>query len=227
MTESTVVTGQLGLKDSVTAFPRGRNLRRFFSHWAVSVVLAGLWGKFALNAYSRWAETGSIILLGLVVYNTILVTTTIARRPSLSTSTQIRDWVAALLTVAISLLFRPDGWHHPLAQAVGSVLQGVGLVVMALALMSLGRSFGVVAANRGIKRCGLYGWTRHPLYGSEMIFFTGFLLANFSPPNLLIWLGVMYGLVLRSWYEEDHLSQDPEYRAYMQAVRYSFFPGLL
>lgn len=206
--------------------PPHRRLWRLAGHWGGNIVLALLWGKFAFNAYQRWAQTGSLILLGLVLYNTLLVSVTIARRPSVSTSTQIKDWLVAVLTVGISLLFQPGEWHHMPAQAAGSILQGVGLLIMMVALATLGRSFGVVAANRGIKHSGLYGWIRHPLYAGELVLFTGFLLTTFSPYNLILWFGVLCGLVIRSWVEEDHLSQDPEYRGYMKAVPYRFFPGM-
>lgn len=226
MAGSTEASSQLSLREGVMVSSREQKGWRVAGHWGGNVVLALLWGRFALNAYHRWADTGSLILLGLVLYNTLLVTVTIARRPSVSTSTQIKDWVAAVLTVAISLVFRPGEWHHPLAQAAGSILQGVGLTIMVVALTILGRSFGVVPANRGIKRSGLYGWVRHPLYAGELVFFSGFLMTNFSSYNLIAWFGIVYGLVMRSWLEEDHLAQEPDYQEYMKAVRYSFFPGL-
>jgi len=185
-----------------------------------------MWGKFAFNAYNRWVHSGSLILLGLVLFNALLVTVTIARRLSVSTSTQIKDWVVAVMTMAISMVFRPGESHLLFAQAAGSILQGVGLMIMMVALMSLGRSFGIVAANRGIKRSGLYGWVRHPLYAGELIFFTGFLLTTFSPYNLIVWFGILLGLVIRAWVEEDHLCQDPEYQAYKKAVPHGFFPKL-
>lgn len=226
MARSARVAGQPGVNAGEAAIRRTGRSCHTAGHRVISLVLALLWGRFAWNAYQRWALTGSLVLLGLVLFNTLLVGVTIARRPSLSTSTQVRDWVAALLTVGLSLMFRPGEPPHPLAQAAGSILQGVGLVVMLVALTNLGRSFGIVAANRGIRRSGLYAWVRHPLYAGELIFFPGFLLANFSPRNLTICLGVLCGLVIRSWLEERHLCQDPEYRAYMKAVRYRFVPGL-
>ena len=226
MAGSTGVMGQPVLKAGVTTLSGARKLLCLAGRFGVNLILAFLWGKFAVNAYTRWVSTGSLILLGLVLYNTLLVSVTIARRPSISTSTQIKDWVVALLTVTISLVFRPGEWHYSFAQATGSILQGVGLVIMMVALMNLGRSFGVVAANRGIRRSGLYGLVRHPLYAGELIFFTGFLLTSFSPYNLIVWFGIVCGLFIRSWVEEDHLSQDPEYQTYMQAVPYGFFPRL-
>src|SRR5574337_973879 len=100
---------------------------RRIGHCVGNVVLALLWSNFALNTYTRWVSTGSLMLLGLVLYNTLLVAVTIARRPSVSTSTQLRDWVAAVLTVTLSLLFRPGQWYQSFEQAAGSILQGTGL----------------------------------------------------------------------------------------------------
>ena len=223
---SAEVRERSGLRQGVTVPSRSRTPWRLAGHLGLNIILAMAWGKFALNAYHRWAQTGSLVVLGLVVYNTILVSVTIARRPSVSTSTQIKDWLAAVVTVGLSMVFRPTEWDQWFAQAGGFILQGVGVVIMMVALASLGRSFGIVAANRGIKRSGLYRWVRHPLYAGELIFFTGFLLTTFSPYNLVLWFGVLCGLVIRSWAEEDHLCQDPEYQAYMKAVPYSFFPKL-
>lgn len=223
---STSAREQLGMNEEGAILPRPRRFWRLAGHWGGNIVLALLWGQSAFNAYQRWAQTGSRVLLGLVLFNTLLVSVTIARRPSVSTSTQTKDWLVAVLTVVMSMLFRPTEWHQWFAKSAGSILQSIGLLVMVVALANLGRSFGIVAANRGIKRYGLYAWVRHPLYAGELFLFTGFLLTAFSPHNLLLWCGVLCGLVIRSWVEEDHLSQDLEYQAYMRAVPYSFFPGL-
>ena len=212
----------MALRVSAPARTRGR----LVAHWVSSAMLALLVGKLALNAYDQWAKTGSLILLGLVLYNTFLVAVTVTRRPSVSISPRIGDWVAALLTVAISFEFRPGEWHQTGAQAVGVIFQGVGLAIMGVAVMNLGRSFGIVPANRGVKRSGLYGCVRHPLYAGEILFFTGFLLTNLSGRNVIVWLGVLFGLLIRAWAEENHLREDLEYRAYLDATPYRFFPGL-
>jgi steroid 5-alpha reductase family enzyme len=158
---------------------------RLAGYWGCNIILALAWGRLVWNAYHRWAQTGSLVWLGLVVFNTIMVSVTIARRPSVSTSNRIKDWAAALLTVVMSMLFQPTEWHQWFATSAGSIFQGVGVMIMVVALANLGRSFGVVAANRGIKQSGLYRWVRHPLYAGELIFFTGFLLTSFSSYNLV------------------------------------------
>jgi len=197
---------------------------RLVAHWVGGTMLAVLCAKFALNAYEQWTRTGSLILGGLVLYNALLVGLTVTRRPSASTSPRIGDWVAALLTVMISLRFEGEEWRQTGAQAAGVALQGAGLLIMAVAVMSLGRSFGVVPANRGVKRSGLYGCVRHPLYAGEIVFFTGFVVTNFSVINVVVWFGVLCGLVVRAWAEERLLSEDLEYRVYLAATPYRFFP---
>src|SRR5262249_20401594 len=93
------------------------------AHWVGGAMLALLCGKFALNAYDRWTQTGSVILAGLVLYNTLLVAMIVTRRPSASTTPRLRDWVAALLTVAISFQFRAEDWRQTGVQAAGVILQ--------------------------------------------------------------------------------------------------------
>lgn len=226
MAEATRVKGDAATAQTEVAPCAVGRRWRVVGRWGANGILALLWGKFALNAYHQWTDKGSLILAGLMLYNTLLVMVTLARRPSLSTSTQLKDWAVALLTVTFSLSFRPHKWDHALAQVGGSLLQGIGLLVMVVALANLGRSFGVVAANRGIKQSGPYKWVRHPLYAGELTLFTGFLLTAFSPYNVIVWFGLVFGLVIRAWAEENHLSRDSEYQAYMKAVPYSFFPGL-
>jgi protein-S-isoprenylcysteine O-methyltransferase Ste14 len=200
---------------------------RLLASWACSAALALLWARVAWNGYRRWDAGGSPVLLGLVAYNTILVGVTLGRRPSITTSTRAGDWIIALLTVAMSTVFQPTDWHGGPVQPAGSALQALGVTAMIAALVSLGRSFGIVAANRGVRSGGLYGWVRHPLYGSEIVFFTGLLLVHASWTNTLIWLGVTWGLLVRALVEERHLSRAPEYRAYRAKVRRRFLPGLV
>lgn len=196
------------------------------AHWVSGTMLALLCGIFAWNAYDKWTQTGSLILGGFVLYNTVLVVMTVTRRPSVTTSPRVRDWVAALLTVVVSVQIHPEEWRQTGVQTAGVVLQGIGLAIMAVAVVSLGRSFGIVPANRGVKRSGLYGLVRHPLYAGEMLYFSGLVLTNLSPSNAIVWLGVFCGLMIRAWAEENHLRKDPKYQLYLEATPYRFVPGL-
>jgi protein-S-isoprenylcysteine O-methyltransferase Ste14 len=83
-----------------------------------------------------------------------------------------------------------------------------------------------VAANRGIKTCGLYRYVRHPIYAAYLLAFGGFVLIHPSVVNsmvLLVWVIIQ---IARIQSEERVLMEDPSYCAYRRAVRYRLVPGL-
>ncbi len=101
-----------------------------------------------------------------------------------------------------------------------------GVLMQILGLISLNRSFALVAAKRAIKTDFMYRWVRHPIYASYLIVFTSYLLVYPSVNNLMVFAVLIPCMVGRIYREEVHLSQDPVYRDYMQRVRYRLIPGL-
>jgi protein-S-isoprenylcysteine O-methyltransferase Ste14 len=93
-------------------------------------------------------------------------------------------------------------------------------------MCSLNRSFALVAAKRSIKTRGMYRFIRHPLYASYLVMFSGYLLANTTTANLVVYLITMACLFARILREEKHLALDSGYRQYMLEVRYRVFPGI-
>ncbi len=94
------------------------------------------------------------------------------------------------------------------------------------AKLSLGRSFGLLPANRGVVSTGAYRFVRHPIYAGYLLSEIGFLLANFSTRNLItigVWMVLQIGRILL---EERLLSDDADYRAYRAQVRYRLIPGV-
>ena len=63
-----------------------------------------------------------------------------------------------------------------------------GLCVNISAKLFLNRSFGIVAANRGIKRGGPYRLVRHPMYFGSILTQVGFVLASFKLTTLALYL---------------------------------------
>lgn len=82
--------------------------------------------------------------------------------------------------------------------------------------------------NRGIVNNGPYRWIRHPHYLTKMmVWWIGVI------PSLIheYWLigGMIFWTtiyVLRALTEEQHLKKDPEYRDYMEQVKWRFIPGV-
>ena len=102
-----------------------------------------------------------------------------------------------------------------------------GLAINVAAKLFLNRSFGVVAANRGVKRGGPYRLVRHPMYLGYIVTQFGFLLSGFSIANLALYLAAWTLQVLRIIEEERFLTRDPAYRNYRGKVRYRLIPGLI
>jgi protein-S-isoprenylcysteine O-methyltransferase Ste14 len=80
--------------------------------------------------------------------------------------------------------------------------------------------------NRGIVGSGPYRFVRHPAYTAKLLIWIlqGVFLAQFG---IFILLGFIIVYGLRAWTEERHLSRDPDYLTYKQAVRWWFIPGLV
>jgi protein-S-isoprenylcysteine O-methyltransferase Ste14 len=99
-----------------------------------------------------------------------------------------------------------------------------GALLQICGVISLNRSFGLVAARREIKTVGMYRFVRHPLYASYVVIFSAYLAANPSAYNALLASVTIVCLVLRAVREERLLREDAAYRAYMQRVPYRIIP---
>jgi len=128
---------------------------------------------------------------------------------------------------ALPLFIRPVEGAALILAALTVTLMVAGLAVNIAAKLFLNRSFGVVAANRGVKRGGPYRLVRHPMYLGYFATQFGFLLSSFSIQNLALYLIAWVFQLLRILEEERFLSLDPAYRAYQSTVRYRLFPGLV
>jgi protein-S-isoprenylcysteine O-methyltransferase Ste14 len=92
------------------------------------------------------------------------------------------------------------------------------------ALFSLNKSFGLVAANRGVKRGGLYGVVRHPIYAGYFISFAAYVTQNATVANVALYAVFICIELLRVAAEERVLSDDPEYVNYARATRWRVVP---
>jgi protein-S-isoprenylcysteine O-methyltransferase Ste14 len=103
-------------------------------------------------------------------------------------------------------------------------LQLGGAVAAAYTLVSLGRSFGLVAANRGVKTGGAYAFVRHPLYLCYVATDFGYVLENPGVRNVLLLVVAWLCQVVRIRTEEECLRTDPTYVRYCERVRYRLVP---
>ena len=72
------------------------------------------------------------------------------RRPARDVSRRWGDWLLAFGGTFGGVLFRPDGAHPQWGVTTGLAVQLVGLAICVASFLALGRSFGFVAADRGL-----------------------------------------------------------------------------
>ena len=107
---------------------------------------------------------------------------------------------------------------------MASSLIVLGTTLQIISLISLNRSFAIVAAKREIKTEWMYRIVRHPLYASYALLFGGYVLVHTTLLNLLVYTVMMIFLCIRIFREERHIAQDPSYCIYMFDVRYRLIP---
>ena len=165
----------------------------------------------------HWATTVPIVVQELVLVGLFLT-----RRRSTVSSERPLDWILGIVGTFAPLFLRPadSGALGP----VGPALQIIGTLLAVAAVAGLGRSIGVVAANRGVRTEGLYRLVRHPMYASHLIAYAGYVIAHPSGRNVAITLLVAVVLHARAVVEERLLSGDPAYQAYLGRARWRFVP---
>ena len=158
----------------------------------------------------------------------VLVASMIVRRPPARVTPNPLFWLLAfaatywgLLTVSITSQGRPlvPNWAT-------DVIAIVSLVVLVWARLSLGRNIGFVPAQREIVTHGAYRYMRHPIYTGVFLGIFGSALRSYSPGNLALFATAILLLVIKSFVEEGFLRTDPQYAAYLERVRWRWFPGI-
>src|SRR3954468_4862792 len=134
-------------------------------------------------------------------------------------------WAIAIIGTCAPLLIVPGG--TPLIGAEAPVLlMATGLAFSISAKIFLRRSFGILPANRGVRRSGPYRLVRHPMYAGYVLTHAGFLISSFCLRNLLAYAFCWTAMVLRIRAEEAILARDPAYRDYQGEVRHRLIPFL-
>jgi protein-S-isoprenylcysteine O-methyltransferase Ste14/uncharacterized membrane protein (UPF0127 family) len=189
-----------------------------------NLALAALFGLFAGAQVSKAVTTGQwATTMPIALQETLLVVLLLTRRRCFATSDRPLDWLVGAIGTMLPLLMRPDTVRGPL-NWLGEPMQLLGVATAVLGLSFLGRSFGLVAANRGVKTSGLYRIVRHPTYAGYMLSYVGYVLSYPTSSNLLIAVATLFAFNARAIFEERFLRRDPDYRAYQLGTPWRFVP---
>jgi protein-S-isoprenylcysteine O-methyltransferase Ste14 len=193
---------------------------------ASKIVIITLFSFMATVIARDAAATGHVTGILLLASEALVVALTIIRRAAGSVDRTMRARVLTMVATFGPPLVRPNSLNALSPEAFTITISAIGLMIVVLGKLSLGRSFGLAPANRGIVSSGVYRFVRHPIYLGYLITHVGFLLANPDIWNVVLLLAADVALMLRARCEEQTLSADPAYRDYMQRVHWRVVPGV-
>jgi protein-S-isoprenylcysteine O-methyltransferase Ste14 len=203
-------------------------LTRAMSIDLLSRALIGiLFTLLCVNIFGNFLRTGRVTGLMMLASEALVVVLTVVRRPARLVDTSVGAMVVTTLSLAGPPLLRASDVIVPLvSDSLSAAVSAVGLALVVLGKMALGRSFGLVPANRGVVVSGPYTFVRHPIYTGYLITHIAFLLANPAPWNFAVILFADSALIVRAMMEERILSADVEYQGYCRRVGWHLVPGV-
>ncbi len=167
--------------------------------------------------------TGLLLLVG----ESLVVVLTILRRRTNIVDRSAAAAISTTVSLAGPALLRATDGHAALApDQVTALVSGLGLLLVVVGKITLGRSFGVVPANRGVVVRGPYSIVRHPIYTGYLVTHASFLLAHPAAWNLSVILIADVALIVRALMEERVLSSDAAYQQYCERVGWHLVPGV-
>ncbi len=200
--------------------------RAIVTDFVARAIVGTLFALLSINLLADFIHTRHITSLLLLASESLVLVFTIARR---RTELIDRSFVAGAVTL-VSLVGPPmlrTGGGPALAPDLltGSV-SALGLALVIAGKLTLGRSFGLVPANRGVVVQGPYKAVRHPIYAGYLVTHVAFVVANPRMLNISIVVVADTALVARALIEERVLGHDAAYRAYCQRVGWHLVPGV-
>jgi protein-S-isoprenylcysteine O-methyltransferase Ste14 len=190
------------------------------------IIFVAIFSRFALATTQTLLAVPNIETFLMLVSEALPCALILFRKPPKALSTQPADWLFGLAGSVAPLLIKPASVGDFVPQILCLTLILCGLFTQIAAKIVLGRSFGVVAANRGVKRAGPYRFIRHPMYAGYTLTHIGLLLAMPSLLNATLYVLAFTFQIIRILREEAVLTQSPEYRDFAAHVRYRLLPGI-
>ncbi len=216
--------------DSVRGATQGREAYRLAAARLGDIVaraaVIALFSMMAIRFGADFVATGRLTGLLLLISEILVVVLTVMRRSAVAVDRSLRARVLTTLSMLGPLLLQPGPVPAITPEMLTVALSAAGLAVVIAGKVTLGRSFGLMPANRGIVSSGIYRLVRHPIYMGYLVTHVAFLAANPSVWNITALVAADAALLARAVCEEATLARDARYRTYQQQVRWRVCPGL-
>ena len=149
------------------------------------------------------------------------------RTPPRSTMVNVYTMAATAGMLFLPCFMRPVGASSGGLALSGLAFELFGIALTQVARVYMGRSFGILPANRGVISKGPFSLIRHPIYFGWIVLSIGYAMSYPTARNILLILVTLPFMVWRIEQEETHLSEDPDYRTYEQRVQFRLWPGVI
>jgi protein-S-isoprenylcysteine O-methyltransferase Ste14 len=193
-------------------------------HAGANFALAFMFFATALSP-ARLHDT-SLVNLIWIAGALVMGVFSLVRNAPLTSMVDARSLASSGATLVLPCLMLPAGATTVTLAAAALALELAGVILSQAARICMGRSFGILPANRGIVSDGPFAVVRHPIYLGWALLSLGFVFAFPSARNMILLAVSLPFLAWRIKLEEELLRADPEYRAYCERVRFRLCPGL-
>lgn len=189
---------------------------------AVNAAMACIYLLFVYAFLNNFLTHGKISSILMLLQMTLVAYLFMAREYPNRISYSISDWGVAIAGTVLPVFIRPTASPSDDLFLLG--LQIFGILLTTAGLLCLNKSFGFVAAVRVVKTKGVYQYIRHPIYCGYLFSIGSVVAQNLSFVNVAIFLTVCAADVYRILAEEKILSQEEEYRAFKEKVKWRVIP---
>lgn len=208
------------------ALPTQRMFRAQTLDMVEKYAFAAVFFFFTYRMWNAFVETGSLVTLFYMLDQFMVLIFILMRRPPQELSLRFDDWAVGLAGTLFAVMIGAPSGNALLPEFALLTLLMLGFSVHLAAKLALRRSFGVVAANRGVKVHGPYRYVRHPMYLGYILSQAGVLLAGPTLINAALVFACWVLFIARIVSEERVLSRDPAYLALCATTRWRLIPGV-
>lgn len=179
---------------------------------------------FAVRAWSVLSSRIDPFVVLVAIDHTLNVILLVIARPPRDVDRRAHVLAVTVAVTAYTSLLELEG-GRPLAPRI-VLFAGIALALAfeIAAKLRLGRSFGLVPANRGLVSGGPYRLVRHPMYLGYLLLQLGFVLARATPWNAMLYALLAALVALRIVLEERVLARDPAWAEYAARTRFRLVP---
>jgi protein-S-isoprenylcysteine O-methyltransferase Ste14 len=190
------------------------------------VFVCALFVLLSMNLLADYMKTGRITGLFFLVSEALVVALTLFRRRAHTVDRSLTSGALTIVSLLSPPLMRAGHGVALVPDALTVAVSTVGVAIVILGKITIGRSFGIAPANRGVVARGPYNVVRHPIYAGYLLTHAAALAAYPSPWNVFIIVAGDAALIFRALAEERILSSDREYQAYCGRVAWHLVPGV-